>query len=103
MVKISTLLPPADDKDRIPLSSGMILKITNARVIKGTKWNTAQIDALSPKGTLMYFYTTSSVVTTQIEKILLIHTPSKKEPVECSVKEIQSSEHPELSYLSLVD
>jgi len=103
MVKISTLIPPSDDKDRTPLSNGMGLKIIHARVIHGAKWDTAQIDSITPKNNIVYLYTTSKVITTKISQALLLHTPTEDEPIECTVKEIQSAVNPELSYLTLED
>jgi len=103
-MKLSTLIPPTDDRDRTPLSAGMVLKIIHARIIHSAKWNTAQIDSISPKGDgIIYLYTTSKVITTKIEQALLIHTPTEKEPIECCVKELQSSINPELNYLTLED
>jgi len=103
MVKISTLIPPSDDKERSPLSNGMELQIIHARVIHGARWDTAQIDSITPKGNTVYLYTTSKVITTKISQILLIHTPTKEEPIECRVKELSSAVNPELNYLTLED
>jgi len=102
-MKISTLIPPSDDKERTPLSNGLELKIIHARVIHGAKWDTAQIDSLSPKGNTVYFYTTSKVITTKISAALLLHTPTRDEPIECTVKELSSAVNPELNYLTLED
>ena len=98
--KLSDLIPK-DDKERTQLSDGMKLQIFNAKIIKGSKWDTTHIDAKTPKGKEIYLYTTSAVIASIIEKILILHKPTEEEPVECECKLIHSLENPDRDYLTL--
>lgn len=90
MTRLSDILPKGDDKERAPLSKGMELKIINARVIHSKKWNTAQIDTISPKGKEINLYTTSAVITEQIDKLIAAHKPTQEDPITCIVCEYLS-------------
>ena len=90
MTKLSDLLPKGDDKTRVPLSNGMVLQITKINLLPGKKWETAQIDARTPKHTDINLYTTSKVIIEQLRNILEIFTPSEKNPLECNVNQILS-------------
>ena len=99
-IKLNDLLPK-DDKERVQLSGGMKLQIFEAKIIKGSKWNTTHIDAKTPKGTEIFLYTTSAVISSIIERLLLLHKPTEDEPVECECKLIHSLENPDRDYLTL--
>lgn len=98
--KLSDLIPK-DDKERMQLSDGMKLQIFNVKIIKSTKWNTTHIDAKTPKGKEIYLYTTSAVISSIIEKVLILHKPTEEEPIECECKLIHSLENPDRDYLTL--
>ena len=100
MTKLSTILPKGDDTKRAPLSSGMVLQITKINIISGKKWDTAQIDAHTPKHTDVFLYTTSEVILEQLTSVLKKFTPTKEDPLECTVNQILS-ENSNRNYLVL--